>query len=75
VYIVLVGGSLWLLETGDLGDFAIGPFNRNAFLRDVAEPITLIKGHHEWKSDQVWDAVTFTDGRHVERHAKYVVTS
>jgi hypothetical protein len=53
----------------------IVPLDQSPFLRDVAEPITLITGHHEWKSDQVWDAVTFMDARHVERYARYVIAS
>jgi hypothetical protein len=73
--LILVSGGLWPLMIKDLGDYTKASLDQSPFLRDVEEPITLIRGHHEWKSDQLWDGVTFMDGRRVERYAEYVTTS
>ena len=59
----------------DYGDFSKVPLGQSAYLRDVAEPITLIKGPHEAASDDVWEGIVFTDGKQVERRAEYIITS
>ena len=75
VCLVLVGRLLWIYVIKDLGDFTKVPLDRSPFLRDVAEPIAMIKGRDEAASDSVWLGVTFRDGRNVERYAEYVITS
>jgi hypothetical protein len=72
--LMLLSGGLWLLIK-DLGDYTKVSLDQSPFLRDVAEPITLVRGQHEWKSDQMWDGITFMDARHVERYAEYDITS
>jgi len=72
---MLVSGGLWRFVIKDLGDFTKVPLDQSPFLRDVAEPITLITGSHEAKSDQVWMGVAFMDAKHVERYAEDVTTS
>jgi hypothetical protein len=59
----------------DFGDFTKVPLDRNPYLRDVAEPITLIRGPREWASDQTWIGIVFVDAKHVERWAEYITTS
>jgi hypothetical protein len=42
---------------------------------DVAEPITPIKGTHDWASDSVWLGVVFVDQKKIQREARYITTS
>jgi hypothetical protein len=69
--VVIVG--LWFMLQ-HRADFTNVPLAQSPFLRDVAEPITIIKGPHETKSDSVWMGVDFTDAKHVERSAAWYIT-
>jgi hypothetical protein len=69
---MLISYGLWHFV---IKDFTKVPLDRSPYLRDVAEPITLITAPGDWASDQVWIGVVFVDAKHVERYAKYITTS
>ena len=58
--------------TTDFGDFTKVPLVQSPYLRDVAEPITLLSSLGEAASDNVWMGVVFEDAKHVERAAEYL---
>ena len=60
--LVVAGGFLWL---------ALDP---GPFLRDIAEPITLISSRMQWESDFTWMSFAFRDSKGIVRHAKYIAT-
>lgn len=62
VCFVVAGGFLWLA------------FDPGPFLRDVAEPITLISSQQRWESDFTWVSFAFRDRKGIERYAKYIYT-
>lgn len=55
----------------DFGDFTKVPLAQSPHLRDVAEPISMIRGPHEAGSDNHWMGVVFRDANQVERTAIY----
>jgi hypothetical protein len=55
----------------DYGDFTKVPLDWSPYLRDVAEPITLIRGGTVAGSDNHHLDVTFVDRRDVERNATW----
>jgi hypothetical protein len=57
--------------TKDFGDFTKVPLDQSPYLRDVAEPIKLIRGTRVAMSDDDWMGVSFVDQKSVERHASY----
>jgi hypothetical protein len=75
VCLLLFGYVLWRFVLKDSGDYTRIPLDRSPFLRDVAEPITMIRWSSEAASDSVWMGVAFMDEKHVERYVEYVTTS
>ena len=73
--LVLLSYGLWHFVMKDFRDLTKVPLDQSPYLRDVAEPITLISGPHEAASDHVWMGVVFEDAKHVERYAEYVTHS
>jgi hypothetical protein len=67
--------ALWHGVIKKFGDFTKVPLDQSPYLRDLAEPITMIRGTHVAASDQVWIGVHFIDAIHVERYAEYITTS
>jgi hypothetical protein len=57
--------------TKDFGDFTKVPLDQSPYLRDVAEPIKLIRTGGFAGSDDHWIGVSFVDQKNVERHARY----
>lgn len=55
----------------DFGDFTKIPLAQSSYLRDVAEPITMIRGPHVAGSDNHWMGIVFGDANGVERSATY----
>lgn len=74
VCFILVGYGLGLFKHEYHGDFTKVRLDQSPYLRDVAEPITLIKGDGQSESDSVWSSVTFEDTKHVERSARFTYT-
>jgi hypothetical protein len=54
------------------GNSITSPLTTSPFLRDVAEPIAMIKGSYVAGSDDHWMGVTFKDAKQVERQVKYI---
>lgn len=75
VCLTVITYALWYGVIKKVGDFTKVPLDQSPYLRDVAEPITMIRGPHEAASDQVWIGVHFMDATHVERYAEYITTS
>lgn len=73
--LVVLSYGLWHFVIKDFRDFTKVPLDQSPYLRDVAEPITLIRGPHEAASDSVWMGIVFVDAKHVERYAEYVIHS
>jgi hypothetical protein len=72
---MLVSFGLWRFVLRDFRDFTKVSLDRSPYLRDVAEPITLISARWESASDQIWRGVVLLDAKHVERYAEYVTAS
>ena len=72
---VLLGYGLWHFVIKDFRDFTKVPLDQSPYLRDVAEPITLIRGPHGAASDSVWMGIVFVDAKYIERYAEYVFHS
>ena len=71
----LVGSTLalaCLVAWWYLGNSATAPLSASPFLRDVAEPITMIKGSYMAGSDDHWMGLTFRDAKGVDREAKFI---
>ncbi len=58
--------------TKDFGDFTKVPLDRSSFLRDLAEPIRLIRGAWTGYSGDGCIYISFADQKNVERNARYV---
>ena len=73
--LILAGRGFWSFVHKDLGDYTNVPLDGSLYLRDVAEPITMVRGSGRSESDQVWVGLTFVDAKNIERYAKYDITS
>jgi hypothetical protein len=70
--LVLAGGGLGLFVSQDREDYTKVALDQSPFLRDVSEPILIVKAISNAGSDDHWQSVTFRDAKQVEREAKFV---
>ena len=75
IFLAVVCLVVLFFLSNDLGGSTKDSLDQSALLRDVAEPITLIRGSGEAVSDSVWMGVSFADRNHVQRSAKWITTS